>query len=142
MSSRLIVEQLEGEFVSEAHVVEFLQRKEYSHVEDKRADAVSQLEIRTQSVHREQVEIKPFVLNVVGVFHQVAQQEKRCFVSDMAAYVIRRSVVPTSVQGLEYSAYVVVPSSRQVVFPEIDEVHEVGFLLVGERSKAHPIIQA
>ena len=96
------------------------------------ADAIAHFQIGAEVVHCQQIEVKTFVLHMVGVFNQVSEQEEGSLVCDVSPDIVVGGVVPLSVQGLEHAADFVVPAFRQVAFPEVGEIHEVGFFLVGE----------
>ena len=85
-------------------------------------------------VHGQQVEVEAFVLHRVGVFNQMPEQEEGCLVCDVPSDVVVGGIVPLAVQGLEHTADFIAPSFRQVAFAEVDEVHEVGFVLIGEKA--------
>ncbi len=97
-------------------------------------NAISYFQIRFQVRNHQCIQIQTFIQYILGIFHQMAEQQERRFIGKVSADVFAGRVIPTAVQQLEHPANIITPTHRKIGTPQIGKVHKVQLLLIGELS--------
>ena len=97
-------------------------------------NAIPYFQIRFQVRNHQCIQIQTFIQYILGIFHQMAEQQERRFIGKVSADVFAGRVIPTAVQQLEHPANIITPTHRKIGTPQIGKVHKVQFLLIGKLS--------